>query len=98
MLCVMPVDALKVDMKFVKNIVASGSGYRMAELVIEIARCLSVPAIVEGVEDEDQYRLVKQVGCDVVQGYYFSKPLPAGEFEALLQRDLEERRGGNASC
>ena len=98
MLCVMPVDALKVDMKFVRNIVASGSGYRMAELVIEIARCLSVPAVVEGVEDEDQYRLVKQVGCDVVQGYYFSKPLPAGEFEALLQRDLEERRGGNASC
>ena len=98
MLCVMPVDALKVDMKFVRNIVASGSGYRMAELVIEIARCLSVPAVVEGVEDEDQYRLVKQMGCDVVQGYYFSKPLPAGEFEALLQRDLEERRGGNASC
>ena len=98
MLCVMPVDALKVDMKFVKNIVASGSGYRMAELVIGMARCLSVPAVVEGVEDEDQFRLVKQVGCDIVQGYYFSKPLPVADFEALLEKDLEDRRGGNALC
>ena len=90
MLCIMPIDAIKIDMKFVGNIMRSGAGYRMVELVIEMARSLNIPAIVEGVEDEDQYRLVKQAGCDVVQGYYFSRPVDAGRFEALLAADREE--------
>ena len=84
MLCVMPIDALKIDMKFVRNVVNSGAGYRMVELVIEMARALNVPAVVEGVEDEAQYRMMKRVGCDVVQGYYFSRPVPPKEFESLI--------------
>ena len=84
MLCLMPIDALKIDMKFVRNVASSGTGYRMVELVIEMARSLSVPAIVEGVEDETQYRLMKQVGCDIIQGYYFSRPVDAASFEPLL--------------
>ena len=84
MLCVMPIDALKIDMKFVRNIVNAGAGYRMVELVIEMARVLKVLAIVEGVEDEEQYKLMKRAGCDVVQGYYFSRPIDAQHFDALL--------------
>ena len=84
MLCLMPVDALKIDMKFVQNLLKSGTGYRMVELVVNMAQCLGVPAIVEGVEDEQQYQLMKQVGCDVVQGYYFSRPLDAAAFEEKL--------------
>lgn len=91
MLCVLPIDAMKIDMKFVQNIVNAGSGYRIVELVIEMARALQVPAIVEGVEDEEQYKLVKQAGCDVVQGYYFSRPVDAETFEKLL---LEDRQKG----
>ena len=91
MLCVLPIDAMKIDMKFVQNIVNAGSGYRIVELVIEMARALNVPAIVEGVEDEEQYKLVKQAGCDVVQGFYFSRPVDAESFEKLL---LEDRRKG----
>ena len=87
MLCIMPLDALKIDMRFVRNLVGHGAGYRMVELVIEMARCLNIPAIVEGVEDEDQYRLMKRAGCDVVQGYYFSRPLNADDFTALLLRE-----------
>ena len=93
MLCMMPIDALKIDMKFVRNIAGAGSGYRMVELVIEMARCLSIPAIVEGVEDEQQYRMMKQAGCDVVQGYYFSRPVDAQAFRKFLieeQNDTEE--------
>lgn len=92
MLCVMPIDAMKIDMKFVQNIVNAGNGYRMVELVVEMARSLSIPAIVEGVEDEDQYRLVKLAGCDIIQGYYFSRPVDAAAFEALLKADLEKRQ------
>ena len=84
MLCLMPIDALKIDMKFVRNVASSGTGYRMVELVIEMARALGVPAIVEGVEDEAQYRLMKQVGCDIIQGYYFSRPVDAASFEPLI--------------
>ncbi len=85
MLCLMPIDALKIDMKFAQNIANTCSGYRMVELVIEMARSLSVPAVVEGVEDETQYRLMKRVGCDIVQGYYFSRPVDAQTFEKLFQ-------------
>lgn len=81
LLCVMPIDALKIDMKFVRNVVNSSAGYRMVELVIEMARALNVPTVVEGVEDEAQYRMMKRVGCDVIQGYYFSRLVPAKEFE-----------------
>ena len=84
MLCLMPIDALKIDMKFVRNVASSGTGYRMVELVIEMARALGVPAIVEGVEDEAQYRLMKQVGCDIIQGYYFSRPVDAKNFEPMI--------------
>ncbi len=87
MLCLMPVDALKIDMKFVSNLLRAGSGYRMLELVVEMARALSVPTIVEGVEDEDQYRLIRRAGCDIVQGYYFSRPVDAAAFRALLEAD-----------
>ena len=85
MLCVMPIDALKIDMKFVRNIVNSGAGHRMLELVIDMARALKVPAIVEGVEEEEQYRLMKDIGCDVIQGYYFSRPVDAASFEQFLR-------------
>ena len=85
MLCMMPIDALKIDMKFVRNIIAAGTGYRMLELVVEMARALDVPAIVEGVEKEEQYQLMKRAGCDVVQGYYFSRPVDAEHFETFLK-------------
>ena len=91
MLCLMPIDALKIDMKFVRNIVSSKTGYRIVELVVEMARALNVPTIVEGVEDQEQYELVRQVGCDVVQGYYFSKPVDAAGFEKLIEKEMEQR-------
>ena len=91
MLCVMPIDALKIDMKFVSNIARVGASYRMLELVIEMARALNVPAIVEGVEDEEQYELMKRAGCDVIQGYYFSRPVDAEHFDAFL---MDKQPGG----
>ncbi|MBQ8110290.1 MAG: EAL domain-containing protein [Clostridia bacterium] len=87
MLCVMPIDALKIDMKFVRNVVNSGVGYRMVELVVEMARALDVPAVVEGVEDEAQYQMIKRVGCDIIQGYYFSRPVPPEDFEPMMKKD-----------
>ena len=57
----------------------------LVNLVLKIARTLGVPVIAEGVETEDEYRLLKEAGCDIIQGYYFSKPLPPEEFEKFRE-------------
>lgn len=88
MLTSMPIDALKLDMAFVRNICASEKDHRMIKLMIDIADFLSVPVIAEGVEYEEQYKLLKEAGCDVIQGYYFSKPVPPADFEGLIEKDI----------
>lgn len=88
MLTSMPIDALKLDMAFVRNICVSEKDHRMIKLMIDIADFLSVPVIAEGVEYEEQYKLLKEAGCDVIQGYYFSKPVPPADFEGLIEKDI----------
>ena len=57
------------------------------KLVINIARSFDALSVAEGVETEEQYKFLKENGCDVIQGYYFSKPLPQLEFEELLKKE-----------
>ncbi len=85
MLTALPIDALKLDMKFIRNICNDKKDYRLVGIMIEIARLLEVPVIAEGVETKEQMELLKAIGCDIIQGYYFSKPLPADEFEKLIE-------------
>ena len=84
MLTNLPIDALKLDMQFIRSAFKNGRNTRMLEIVIDIADSLSVPVIAEGVETEEQYLALKEMGCDIVQGYYFSRPVPADEFEQFL--------------
>ena len=81
MLTSMPIDALKMDKAFIRNIKPGNKEMALVTLVLKIAQTLGVPVIAEGVETEDEYKLLKAAGCDVIQGYYFSKPLPPEEFE-----------------
>ena len=80
MLTSMPIDALKMDKAFVRNIKSGNKEMELVTLVLKIAKTLGVPVIAEGVETEDEYKLLKEAGCDIIQGYYFSKPLPPEEF------------------
>lgn len=57
----------------------------MVELVREIADFMDIPIIAEGVETKEQYLLLKSVGIDILQGYYFSRPIPSAQFGELLQ-------------
>jgi EAL domain-containing protein (putative c-di-GMP-specific phosphodiesterase class I) len=84
MLSSLPVDVLKMDIDFIRNIERNEKDFRLVELIIDIARYLKVPVVAEGVETANQLKLLKNAGCDLVQGYYFSKPLPAGEFERKI--------------
>ncbi|MER2056752.1 MAG: EAL domain-containing protein, partial [Clostridia bacterium] len=91
MLSSLPVDVLKMDIAFIRNIERNEKDFRLVELIIDIARYLKVPVVAEGVETENQLKLLKNAGCDIVQGYYFSRPLPADEFEKnVLRRSLSD--------
>ena len=87
MLSSMPIDVLKMDMAFIRNIERNERDFRLVELILDIARYLKVPVVAEGVETGNQLRLLKDAGCDLVQGYYFSRPLPADEFEQKILKN-----------
>ena len=87
MLAAMPIDALKLDMQFVRNICESEKDYRLTQLIIDAANYLKIPVIAEGVETEEQMLLLKRAGCSIIQGYYFSKPVPAVDFEKFIKAE-----------
>ena len=84
MISELPIDALKLDMMFIRSAFDKHNDTRMISIVIDIADYLGVPVIAEGVETEEQYLALKKLGCAIIQGYYFSKPVPAAEFEKFL--------------
>ena len=84
MLSAMPVDVLKMDRTFIRDIERDDRNVRLVELILEIAKSLNIPVVAEGVETEAQMRLLKELGCPLVQGYYFSRPLHPADFEASL--------------
>jgi diguanylate cyclase (GGDEF)-like protein len=90
MLTSLPIDALKLDMKFIRNICTDQKCYRLVGIMIDIARLLEVPVIAEGVETKEQMEKLRAIGCDIIQGYYFSKPLPAEEFNKLIEAGCRE--------
>ena len=85
MISSLPIDALKLDMKFIRNAFREGRDTRLIEVIVDIADYLSVPVIAEGVETSEQLSALKMMGCDLVQGYYFSKPVPAQEYERFIE-------------
>lgn len=93
MLSDMPIDVLKMDMKFVRNIESSDTDMRLVKLILDIARYLRLKVVAEGVETPGQLSLLKDAGCDLVQGYYFSRPLPPEEFEKLIEKEMTIERG-----
>lgn len=81
MLSDMPIDVLKMDRAFITNMEHEERNIQLVSLILDIAKMLDVPVVAEGVETESQLQRLKDLGCDVVQGYYFSRPLPPSEFE-----------------
>ncbi|TFW25970.1 EAL domain-containing protein [Massilia arenosa] len=79
-----PIDQLKIDRSFVQD--CEGQGGAIALAVIALARSLGLRVVAEGAETAAQVEFVARAGCAVVQGFYFARPLPAGEITLLLQR------------
>ena len=89
MLTTIPIDVLKMDMQFVRYMLKDEKSLKLCQLVMDISRFLDVPVVAEGVEEQAQYDMLKSMGCEIIQGYYFSKPLPASEFNALIEKEAE---------
>ena len=81
----LPIDALKLDMSFVRTAFAGEKrDTRIIQLILDIAKILGVPVIAEGVEKEEQLLALKDLGCDLAQGYFFSRPVPGDEFDSFI--------------
>lgn len=85
MISTLPIDMLKLDMSIIRSAFSENGNTKMLKVIIDIAKTLGVPMIAEGVEKEEQMLALKEMGCDIVQGYYFSRPVPAEEFETFLK-------------
>ena len=79
----MPVDVLKIDMAFLRKTDSTGRGQTIVRQIIALARELGITSLTEGVETEEQYGKLQDMGCQMYQGYYFARPMPLEEFEKL---------------
>ncbi|MDP3677900.1 MAG: EAL domain-containing protein, partial [Methylotenera sp.] len=78
------IDYVKIDQSFTSNIRTGSSDMVLCEAIIVMAHKLGMKVIAEGIETKEQLDLLVIAGCDYGQGYWFSKPVPADEFEKLL--------------
>lgn len=79
-----PVDKLKIDRAFVKGVELSSPSQAIISSIIHLAQGLELKLLAEGVETAEQATLLRNLGCDTIQGYYYSKPIGQGDFEKLL--------------
>lgn len=79
-----PVDVLKIDRFFLDEIMSTQRGRIIVETSIKMAKQLNLQVVAEGVETKEQVEFLKQTGCDIAQGYYYSKPIPISDFEKLV--------------
>jgi EAL domain-containing protein (putative c-di-GMP-specific phosphodiesterase class I) len=83
----LPADALKIDHSFVKGLGEDVEDTAIVHTIIELAHTLGLEVIAEGVETEEQAALLKEMGCDLAQGYHFARPLPPEDIPAVLALD-----------
>jgi diguanylate cyclase (GGDEF)-like protein len=74
-----PIDTLKIDASFVRDLPGDRGSAEIAAAVIALAHSLGIRVVAEGVEREDQWRVLEEKGCDEIQGYFLARPLPAAE-------------------
>lgn len=83
-----PVDTLKIDMKFMEGFETSNRAGNILTSVVRMAKWLGLPVIAEGVETKTQVDFLRSIGCESIQGYYFSEPLPIPEFEKKIKNKV----------
>lgn len=80
----LPIDILKIDRAFINRIASNRTDFDIAKAIVTLARTLDLRVIAEGIETERQAEVLRDLGCDCGQGYWFARPLPASSVEAFL--------------
>ncbi len=81
-----PIDILKIDKSFIQDLQLDSGSDALVKAIIAMAQCLNLRVIAEGVETQQQLEFLQRHGCDMVQGYYFSRPVSASKFELLMKQ------------
>lgn len=81
------IDFLKLDKGFLSETSSSQRGQSIIKNLIQMSKDLSLKTVAEGIETKEQAAFLKEMGCDIAQGFYYARPMPLGEFEALAERD-----------
>lgn len=79
-----PIDSIKIDRSFIEEIEKNINNAHIIEAVVTLSRKFGIKVIAEGVETEEQLSFVREAGCDIVQGFYISRPIPAGSLRTYL--------------
>jgi len=87
----LPIDSIKIDKSFVHEASVRAGDAALVSSIITLAHRLNLSVIAEGVETLEQLRFLTTLGCDGVQGYFFSKPLPSAQFEIFLANQTYEQ-------
>jgi predicted signal transduction protein with EAL and GGDEF domain len=82
-----PFDILKIDRAFVAGVTTGDEDRAIVRTIVELARALGLTVVAEGVETPEQLGVLRELGCELAQGYLFARPLPAGEFTTVFQGD-----------
>jgi len=82
----LPIDTLKIDRSFVKSMAATANVMTLVRTVVSLAQAFGMRTVAEGVETAEQLALLKEMGCEQAQGFYFARPRPAAEIPSLLER------------
>lgn len=85
----LPFDILKIDMQFIRSMDKNPKVKDIIKMIINLSKTMDAITISEGVETKEQYDFLKENGCDIIQGYYLSKPLPLNDFEQLIQKEFK---------
>ena len=81
----LPIDQVKIDRSFVRDMTVDSNDASMVKAILDMAKNFHLDVIAEGVETEDQHKMLAKFGCNSYQGYLFSKPLPVEKFDSLLE-------------
>ena len=85
-------DVVKIDGSFIRKIDRNEKNKDIVKMILDLCKRLKVLSVAEGVENEEYYHFLKDNGCDIIQGYYFSKPLPVDDFNKLIEKELDYER------
>lgn len=94
---IFPIDTLKIDSSFIKDIATENVEEKICKAIITMAHSMNLKVVAEGVEDIQQMEILKINGCDVIQGYYFSRPVPAKELDKMLKEGFKNTFSQNTT-